>query len=70
HLPKLRLKFGSIRGALHFKSLCNKAKSNQKHNPFFYAVFNIINLAKLIFLFIKIKTNFPILHNKTNEFIG
>ncbi|MCJ9203689.1 hypothetical protein K5F07_18595, partial [Acinetobacter baumannii] len=25
HLPKLRLKFGSIRGALHFKSLCNKA---------------------------------------------
>ncbi len=24
-LPKLRLKFGSIRGALHFKSLCNKA---------------------------------------------
>ena len=26
HLPKLRLKFGSIRGALHFKSLCNKAE--------------------------------------------
>ena len=24
-LIKLRLKFGSIRGALHFKSLCNKA---------------------------------------------
>ncbi|WP_462184665.1 hypothetical protein, partial [Acinetobacter baumannii] len=28
HLPKLRLKFGSIRGALHFKSLCNKAPLN------------------------------------------
>jgi len=30
HLPKLRLKFGSIRGALHFKSLCNKALKNKK----------------------------------------
>ncbi|WP_228145871.1 cupin domain-containing protein, partial [Acinetobacter baumannii] len=30
HLPKLRLKFGSIRGALHFKSLCNKAPPNLK----------------------------------------
>ncbi|MDM1761129.1 lipocalin family protein, partial [Acinetobacter sp. 251-1] len=30
HLPKLRLKFGSIRGALHFKSLCNKAPKNSK----------------------------------------
>ena len=25
HLPKLRLKLGSIRGALPFQSLCNKA---------------------------------------------
>ncbi|HRB57588.1 MAG TPA: hypothetical protein PLR05_06475, partial [Acinetobacter johnsonii] len=25
HLPKLRLKFSSIRGALHFQSLCNEA---------------------------------------------
>ncbi|MCF4388315.1 hypothetical protein L1X30_16780, partial [Acinetobacter baumannii] len=31
HLPKLRLKFGSIRGALPFKSLCNKAGGNS--NP-------------------------------------
>ncbi|OTN40193.1 hypothetical protein B9Y10_13600, partial [Acinetobacter baumannii] len=30
HLPKLRLKFGSIRGALHFKSLCNKAFQHGK----------------------------------------
>ncbi|MGS4869839.1 gamma-aminobutyraldehyde dehydrogenase, partial [Acinetobacter baumannii] len=30
HLPKLRLKFGSIRGALHFKSLCNKAPSTRQ----------------------------------------
>ncbi|MCU4324834.1 hypothetical protein, partial [Acinetobacter schindleri] len=28
HLPKLRLKFSSIRGTLHFKSLCNKAIHN------------------------------------------
>ncbi len=27
-LTKLRLKFGSISGALHFKSLCNKAQEN------------------------------------------
>ncbi|MCJ9356336.1 hypothetical protein, partial [Acinetobacter baumannii] len=35
-LPKLRLKFGSIRGALHFKSLCNKAKMlyNEKETLF------------------------------------
>ncbi|MDQ8975947.1 helix-turn-helix domain-containing protein, partial [Acinetobacter johnsonii] len=30
HLPKLRLKFSSIRGALHFKSLCNKAVLERK----------------------------------------
>ncbi|WP_213069019.1 hypothetical protein, partial [Acinetobacter baumannii] len=30
--PKLRLKFGSIRGALHFKSLCNKALFNSNKN--------------------------------------
>ena len=36
-LIKLRLKFGSIRGALHFKSLCNKAiyKSKNKFKGFY-----------------------------------
>ena len=34
---QLRLKFGSIRGALHFKSLCNKAiyKSKNKFKGFY-----------------------------------
>ncbi|WP_213034556.1 hypothetical protein, partial [Acinetobacter baumannii] len=38
HLPKLRLKFGSIRGALHFKSLCNKAPLKYRSicPPYFY----------------------------------
>ncbi|MEL1601698.1 hypothetical protein V2W64_19190, partial [Acinetobacter baumannii] len=33
-LPKLRLKFGSIRGALHFKSLCNKAVHSGRSLPY------------------------------------